>query len=143
MPPTNALPAQGISLKRGDGTSPEQFTHVAEIMDITGPNSTVTMIEANSLDTNVAEYLAGILNSGQLTLSAILLPTDEEHAGLLDDHQGKVLRNFELHLTDSPATVLSFAAFVSAYTAPQATTDGKLQSNITLTISGAVDWGTA
>lgn len=136
---TQALPAQGTALKRGNGNSPETFTKIAEVMDITGPQRTRTMVEANSLDTTVEEYITGILKSGTVTLSMILVPGDTGQGGLRSDLDAAVLRNFEIHLTDSPATVIAFAAYVSALTEVQATTDGKLSATATLTISGDVD----
>lgn len=137
--PTGALPAQGYALKRGNAASPEVFTKIAEIMDLPGLNRTRTAIEANSLDTEWEEVLAGIKKGGEITFNCIFRPDDSTgQAALEDDYEDGTLVNFKIEATDSPPTTYAFAAIVVGLQGPSGTTDGKLGMQVTLRVSGAV-----
>jgi len=136
---TSALEAQGIAIKRGDGSSPESFTTIAEITDFDGPSGSASEIDVSSFDSTAKEFLIGLKDEGQFTFSCNLVPDDTSQSGLRDDRDNRDLRNFQITLTDSPATTLDFAAYVMSF-ATSGSVDAAITASITLRISGAVTW---
>jgi predicted secreted protein len=136
---TQATASQGIQLKRGNAASPEVFTKVAEITGITGPSGSAKVIDASSVDSSYVEKLIGLLDEGQVSFDCNFIAGDTAQDGLRTDRAGKILRNFEIILPDSPSTTLAFAAFVTGL-ALGAQVNDKITSKVTLEVSGAVTW---
>lgn len=133
------LNAQGALLKRGDAASPEVFTTIGEIKSVQGPGGTATVIDTTNLSSTAKEKQPGLKDEGQITLEMNLDTADTMQTGLRTDRDNQTLRNFTLTLTDSPATVLSFAAYVLGFTINLAV-DDIINASVTLEISGAVTW---
>jgi hypothetical protein len=136
---SNAIEAQGVVLQRGDGGNPETFTAVAEITDFDGPGGSASVIDVTSLESTAKEKLMGLMDEGQFTFSANLVPGDAGQSGLRADRKNRALRNFKLILTDDAATTLSFSAFVLGF-AISGSVEDKVSAKITLEISGEVVW---
>ncbi len=134
---TEAVSAQGVTVQRGDGASPEAFTTIAEITDFTGPDGELSIIDVTSLDSTATEVIAGLIDNGTVQISGNFVGGDTAQSGLRTDRTAKTLRNFKITLTDSPATVFSFAAYVTSFTVSGAQGD-RVQFSATLRISGAV-----
>ncbi len=134
----NKLIGLGVTLKRGDGGSPEAFTAIPSISTLDGPKMDSEMLDATTLDSagGFEELLQGMRKAGTLTFDLLFDPGDAEHKGLLDDWKNKVLRNFEILWSDSPATQYSFAAFVKSF-APKASPKAIVTMAVELQISGA------
>lgn len=137
---SNALKSQGTVIKRGNGASPEVFTAIAEVNNISGPSSSASVIDVTHLSSTAKEKRVGLIDNGQVTLECNLIPSDGPQDGLRDDLTNGTLRNFRVELTDSPQTVASFAAFVTAYAVGGLQVDSKVTLSVTLDISGAVVW---
>jgi len=135
----NFLESQGIVLKRGDGATPtEAFAAVPKLRSLSGPDGSATEIDITTLDSTAREYALGLKDSGTITIEGNYVPTDTQQAGLRADWGARTLRNFELHFTDSPATVWAFSAFVTSFST-DAAVDEVLTFSATLRISGDVD----
>jgi len=136
---TNALDTQGVLLKRGDGASPEVFSSVAELLDFDGPSGAPSVRDVSDLSSTSMQKKLGLIDEGQFSFEVFLTPNETVQAGLIADRTAKTLRNFTLTLTDSPATVLSFAAYVLSVK-PGGSKDDDIKGSITLEISGLVTW---
>lgn len=136
--PTSALKAQGCQLKIGNGASPEVFTAIAEILDLNGPNRSVTMIDATTCDSTDEEFIAGVLKGGTVTFSCHLIPGSTGQDAVVTAFAAKTLKNFQVILSDSGTETFAFAAYISALGGPQYAADGKVTRSITLQVSGAV-----
>lgn len=132
-----AIPTQGTLLKRGNGASPEVFTALGEVQGITGPNKTRTFIDTTDLDSTWVEGIVGIKDGGEVTFDVQYTGADNEFDNLQDDFDDGVLVNFKIELTDSPATVISFAAYVLAIGGNIPKNDRTVRP-VTLRISGPV-----
>jgi hypothetical protein len=139
MASTEALETQGVVLKRGDGGSPETFTAIGKVVSFQGPGGTANVIDVTSLESTAREKLMGIADEGQFTFDVNLRTDDTQQMGLKDDRVNRTLRNFELHLTDTGTTVLSWAGYVLGFSISGAV-DDKIGASITVEISGAVTW---
>ncbi len=135
----------GTLLKIGDGATPEVFTTVAEVKDITGPGLTREFAEFTNQSSagGYREYKPTFKNSGDVTFKCNFLPDDTTQGfsttGLLKDYEDGILRNFELVYPDPGATKASFAAYV-ANIQPQSPISGPLELNVTLRVTGPVTW---
>lgn len=134
---TNAIRAQGISLKRETVGSPQTFAAIGEVTGFQGPSGAVSIIDASHFDSNYVEKIAGLIDEGQITLDVNFVPGAAQQQGLMADRRNRVLRNFTLTLTDSGATVLSFSAYVTQFGIGGQVND-KVSGQIVLEISGAV-----
>lgn len=109
---SNAFSGVGTLVQRGDGTSTEVFTTIAEINSVDGPNKTRATIDVTSLDSTggYREFIAGFRDGGEVTLN--LNMTRDGYDDLNDDFESSSSRNFQIVLPDAGETTFSFAAFV-------------------------------
>lgn len=142
---TEGVIGLGTLLKIGDGETPENFSAVAEVKDITGPGLTREFAEFTHQQSvgGYREYKPTFKNSGDVTFKCNFLPDDTTQGfateGLLKDYDDGTLRNFQLEFPDVGATKASFAAYV-ANLQPTAPVGAALELNVTLRITGPVTW---
>ena len=138
---TSALSAYATLLKIGDAADPEVFTTIAEVVNIGGPSLSLDPIDVTNHSSPSAwkEFVAGLKDGGEVSFEVNFIPTEATHknaaGGLLNDLDGRTLRNFELIFPDSGATKWTFAAFITGFEVA-APVDGKLSASITLKLSG-------
>ncbi len=135
--PSNAINAQGVALKRGNGATPETFTIIGEITRFDGPGGSASVIDVTTLQSTAKEKRMGLIDEGQYTFTVNLDPTDVQQAGLRADRAARTLRNFQLVLTDASNTTLTFSAFVTEFKISGAV-DQVITAAVTLEISGPV-----
>lgn len=129
--------SQGVTLARGDGADPEVFTPVAEIISISGPSGSASVIDTSHLGSTFVEKLMGLPDEGQITFECNFVGGDTAQEGLRTDRTSRTLRNFKITLTDDPATTLSFSAYVLSLPLNIAVND-KITQSVTLEVSGQV-----
>lgn len=130
----------GTLLKMGDGASPEVFTTIAEVLDISGPSLALDTEETTSHSSTGGweEFVATILRSGEVSFSVNYDPVGATHdasTGLISDMENRTLRNFQLVFPDTGSTTWSFAAYVTGFE-PGMPVAGKLSADVSLKISG-------
>ena len=135
-----AIESQGTVLKRGDGADPEVFTAIGRVVSISGIGSgSSTEIDITDLSSTGKEFLLGIKDEGSVTLTLNLDTGDTMQTGLRTDRDARTLRNFELTLTDSGPSVITFAALIKTFSI-EIGVDDKVSLSVELRISGAVTW---
>lgn len=135
---SQALEAQGMELRIGNGASPEVFTAISEISTFSGPGGAATVIDVTDLSSLAKEKRMGLADEGQLSFTINYIPNNTQHALLRTQRANRQETNFKLIFTDdSPATTWSFAAFVTGFSVTAAV-DGVVQANVTLEITGAI-----
>jgi hypothetical protein len=132
--------AFGTLIQRGDGGGPENFTTIAEVLDIRGPGiRRDTSDKTNhSSPSGWEEVMPGIKRSGEVTFSVNFIPTENTHdagAGLLKDLNDGTLRNFKLKFPDGAVTTWSFSGYVTGFE-PTAPVEGNLTADVTIKLSG-------
>jgi len=134
------LTTEGVTLARGDAASPEVFTTIGQVVSLQGPGGSATVIDTTNLSSTSKEKAMGLPDEGQITAEMNLDTDDTAQTGLRTDRDAKTLRNFKITLTDSsPATTLTFAAYVLSFVINSAV-DDVIKASVTLEISGAVTW---
>lgn len=135
--PTSAVNSHGTLLKRGDGGSPETFTTIAEVLDISGPALALGTEDATSHDSNYwREFIPTIKEGGEVTCD-IQYYSHTTHDNLVTDFNNRTRRNFQVVLPLSPAETWAFAAYVTGISL-SAPVEGKLTASLTLQITGSV-----
>lgn len=137
---TGALSAFGTLLKIGDGGGTEVFTTIAEVTDLSGPGLEMDTIEATSHSSTAGwkEYVAGLLNAGEVGFSVNFIPTNATQSyssGLIRDMVNRTARHFQLVFPNVGNTTWAFTALVTGFE-PSEPIDDVLKADITLTITG-------
>lgn len=135
-----AKKAIGTLLQVGDGASPEVFTTVAGISNISGPNFTSSEIEVTSHDTagGFRETITGLKDAGSVSGDLWFDASLSQHKALLTDFKNNTQKNYRLVLaTFSPQKYFSFAATPAevGYAFP---VDGAQTANCSFRINGSV-----
>jgi len=134
---SNAFSGVGTEFKRGDGASNEQFTKIAEINSIGGPEKTRDTIDVTSLDSTggYREFITSFRDAGEVTLEMNF--TRDGYMDLDDDFASDSSVNYQIVLPDTGNTTLDFAAYVTSL-GMAVPMDDKVTASVTLKITGEV-----
>ena len=133
---TNAISGVGTVFNRGDGASSENFSAIAEINTIGGPNMSRNFIDVTSLDSagGYREFIPSFRDAGQISLNMNF--TIGGYGTMLTDFQAETSNNYQIVLPDSGETTLDFAAYVQDL--PLNINEDKVAMDVTLKITGSV-----
>ena len=134
---SSALETQGVLIKVGDAASPEVFSLIPEIVSFDGPGGSASEIDVSDLASTAKEFRLGLKDEGDFTFEMMYLPNDTQHQLLQTARTNRTLTSFEITLTDSPASVMTFSAFVREFSL-SGSVDDVIRGNVGLRISGAV-----
>ena len=139
MPITNAIPAFGTLLKRGDGATPEVFTAIAEVGDIAGPSLKSQMEDATNHGSTggYTESMPTVKSMGQLKFPISFIPSNATHsavAGMIYDWVNKTKRNYQMVFPDG--TVWTLPVYVAEFSL-KAPVKTLLVADVALEITGA------
>lgn len=135
---SNALEAQGMLIKIGNGASPEVFTTISEIKTFSGPTGSAAVIDVTDLSSTAKEKRMGLADEGQLSFTINYIPDNTQHTLLRTRRASRVETNFKMVFTDdSPSTTWSFSAFVTGF-AVSGAVDNVVEANVTLEITGSI-----
>jgi len=134
---TNAIAGVGAIFKRGDGASSENFTAIAEINQIGGPNKSRNTIDVTSLDSSggYREFIPSFRDAGEVTLNMNF--TRDGYIDLNDDFESDSSVNYQIVFPDTGATTFQFAGYVTNITSA-IPTDDKVTCDVTIKITGTV-----
>lgn len=140
---SSAFWAFGTQLQLGDGATPEAFTAIAELVDITPPTMSKDSIEVtNHSSTNkFREFIPGLKDGGSVSMKANWLPnnaTHDESTGLMECFKDDVNHNWKLVLPDSLGTI-SFSGHVTAFN-PETPLSAQGSLSCTIKLSGEPTW---
>lgn len=140
---TQGLIGFGITLSRGDGASPEVFTKIAELADLSPPTLAKDSVEFTHTDSpdSFREFLPGLKDGGEFTATVNLIPGNATQGntsgGALHDFINEtVARNWRIAFPGSPAMTWTFKAFITGFEAATPM-DDKMTYAITFKVAGA------
>jgi hypothetical protein len=135
---SQALEAQGMELRIGNGGSPETFAAIPEIKTFSGPGGSATVIDVTDLSSAAKEKRMGLADEGQLSFTINYIPTNQQHADLREARATRAETSFKLVFTDdSPSTNWDFSGFVTGFSVSGAV-DGVVEATVTIEITGAI-----
>ena len=135
------IDAFGTLFQIGNGATPEIFTTVAEVTNISGPGLSQEAIDVTSHGSAGAfrEKVGGLKDGGEITLDLNYVPTGATHknavGGLLYNYDQRTVNNYQLQFPDVGATKWILPALVTGFT-PENPVEGKLGASVTLTVAG-------
>jgi predicted secreted protein len=140
---TQGLIGYGIHLARGDGASPEVFTNIAELIELSPPSMAKDSVEMTHTDSpdSFREFIPGLKDGGEFTATVNLVPGNvtqgNASGGALNDYINEtVARNWRITFPGSPAATWTFKAFITSFEAATPM-DDKMTYAITFKVSGA------
>jgi hypothetical protein len=136
---SEAIIGWGTKLKRGDGDTPEVFTQVPEVVSLDPADEEIEKVDVTHLDSpqKRREYIQGMIDSGELSFSVNMIPSNPQHAGLLADKNSGTVRNFQVVYPFDPILTVEFAAIVTGAKIDEVEGNTPLRRTFTLTLSGA------
>ena len=135
---SNALEAQGMLIKIGNGASPQVFNTISEIKTFSGPTGSAAVIDVTDLSSSAKEKRMGLADEGQLSFTINYIPDNTQHTLLRTRRASREETNFKMVFTDdSPSTTWSFSAFVTGF-AVSGAVDNVVEANVTLEITGSI-----
>lgn len=134
---TSAKSSHGTLFKVGDGGGTEAFTTVAEVLDISGPSTTLNTEDATNHDSGGwREPIPTILEGGEVTFELNYYKSASQ-TSMRTDQTNRTKRNFQVVLPLTVPETLSFAGYVTGfeYSAP---VEGILRASVTIMITGPI-----
>lgn len=136
---TSALASQGMTLGVGNAASPEVYTSISDISDITGPDGSAGEIEVTDLSSSAKAFRRGLPDNGSVKFTIFYQPADTQHAQLFSDFSAstETARNYRITFTDSPNTTWTFNAYVANFSISNGL-DGVTTADVSLRIKGTI-----
>jgi len=136
------LLSQGSSIWRQSlaSESPAStYEEIGQVMSISGPDGSASEIDVSNLASTAKEFVIGLPDNGsvQLEVSFDYQDSTLQHDTLLTARTAQTLDNYQIRLSDSPMTSLSFAAYVTQFSISLGV-DDKVSATFGLRISGGV-----
>jgi len=128
--------ADGTTIARGDGASPEVFTTIPQVTSIGTVGQDRGLIDITNLSSTAREYKKAIKDGLEIQIVAQYDPDDTVHSGLRTDNDAEVSRNYRVTFSDSPAQTVTFAALVTNWSVTNIEIDQVLTLNVTLKPTG-------
>jgi len=130
--------AQGTTIARGDGASPEVYTIIPQLTSINPIGQSRGLIDVTNLSSPAREYMKALEDGDEISVTAQYDPGDTVHAALRGDMAAELPRNFRITLTDSPPTTVTFSAHVTQWQIGDVAVDSVYSLNMTLKPTGAL-----
>ena len=134
---SSALDSQGMIIQWGSDASPQVWSTIPEVTEISGPGGQANEIDVTDLSSTAKEFRMGLQDEGQISLSMLWLPANTVHNNLRTDRANQTLRTFRIQFTDSPQTNWVFTAYVLGIEVSNAV-DDVTRATTTLRVSGAI-----
>ena len=131
-----AIESQGVVIKVSTG-SPSEFVAIGNVTSIKGPGGSASVIDVTNLDSSAKEKLMGLPDEGQITLDINYDPDNATHTTLRAARRARTRCEFNITLTDTTNTVLTFFAYVLGF-AMDVAVDQAVKVSVTLEVDGAV-----
>lgn len=134
--------AMGAQLQAGDGGSPESFTTIAEVRDISGPDLSADTEDVTPHDAvdGIEEFIPTILRTGEVTFPVNFVPSHATHAdaagGLIHAWRNRTKKNYRLVMSPAIGYTWSFAAYVTGFS-PGNPVAGAATADVTLKVTGS------
>lgn len=132
-----SLNTQGVVFNIWDGAA---YDPIGELLSFTGPGGSAAVINATHLGSIAREKKMGLPDEGQFSFEVNLDPADTDgQVAVRTARTNRTLSQFQLELTDSGPTTLTFNGYVLEFSVSGGE-DDLIKASITIEITGAVTW---
>lgn len=132
---SKAFSGIGTAFKRSDMSSSPNFTAIAEVNSIGGPDMSRDPIDVTSLDSvgGYKEFIAGLRDGGEVVLEMNF--TRDGYIDMKTDFETQSLVDYQIILPDTNETQFDFSGLVTALGMAVPAED-KVTASVTIKISG-------
>jgi hypothetical protein len=109
------LLSQGSALYKGDGASPEIFTEIDQVSNISGPDGSTGETDVTNLASTIKEFVPSLPDMGAVSCEASWDPKLASHAAISADFLAQTTGNWEVRLSNSPRTIIAFTGFPNSF----------------------------
>ncbi|GLQ36751.1 hypothetical protein GCM10007908_03710 [Rhizobium albus] len=137
MAETEALIGYGSEFRLGDGASPEVFTPVAEVNNITPPSDTVDVIDATHMASpnRTREFIEGLIDPGEASFEMNFVPGGPGDEAIQEWKATGGRRNCQIKFGNTNV-IWTFAGILTGYE-PDVPTDDKMTATVTIKVTGS------
>ncbi|MGF7161286.1 hypothetical protein FHS85_002921 [Rhodoligotrophos appendicifer] len=142
MAETEVTIGYGSTFAIGDGGSPEVFTALAEVYDITPPSDTLDVIDATHMTSPNAtrEFILGLSDPGECSFEMNFIPGSDADAAI---QAVKVARQrVNCRITFPNNVTWTFSGILTGYE-PAVPTEDKMTATVTFKVTGSYVAGVA
>lgn len=136
MAQSQALIAAGTELKLGDGASPEVFTKIAEVTQVSEIGETAPEIDVTPIDATARQFIGGLTEGNAVSFTLSYVAADATHQ-TLRDALGSA-KNFQIAWADGAGA--EFTLVITSFMRGETTAEGVLTANLEGRISGGVTY---
>lgn len=133
--------SQGCTIwRQDDEASPvNSYAQIGQVVSIAGPTGSAGEIDVTHLSSTAREFLQSLPDWGNVTLGVIWDPVTAslQHDELWDDFIAGNTVTYQIRLSNSPQTTLTFSGFINEHPIDIAV-DDKVGATITIRTTGAV-----
>jgi predicted secreted protein len=131
------IASKGSALKLGDGGSPEVFTTVAEVLNISGPQLDSETIDVTNMDSpgSYREFLQSFKNAGTVTFGINFQPNISSHSGLVSLFNAGTKRNWKIVFPNVAANEWQFNGYIKSIN-NNFDPGSQIKADITIQVSG-------
>ncbi len=138
--PSSAFWAYGSILQQGDGATPEAYSNVAEIIELTPPNMSRDEIDVTSHSSSdgYREFIGGLRDGGEVPFKANWLPSNATHdgnTGVLAQFNSDTNANWKIVLPNDTGIEIRFRGFVKEHN-PDTPLEEQAQLEGSIKVSG-------
>lgn len=110
---------------------------IAEVLTISGPKNSAAEIDVTNMDStgDYAEFIAGMLDAGEIALSMNFVPADAGQASFNTDFNARTTAAWSLVLPDTGACSISGNGYIKSYSIDDSAKDA-VKLNVTIRCSG-------
>jgi hypothetical protein len=139
---SRAFSGQGTIIARADLDTPSVFVDIAEIKSIAGPGGASTTLDTTTLSSTAKEFVPGLKDNGEVSLSVNFVPGDLGQQQMIDDQENLQMAVYRITYADKKPTggsTATFNAYVTNFS-PSVGVDALSTADVSLRVSGGVAW---
>jgi hypothetical protein len=129
----------GLTVKYGDGASPEVFALIEEVIALGGLGANNPLIDVTSHDSTAREFIAGLADGQELSVECNRVHTAANiQDDVIDEVIAKTNFNMEITVTDGTVAVVYTFAVTPISWLVNTSFDDKTTLSLALKITGAI-----
>lgn len=132
--------SDGTLLKISNAASPEVFTTIPNVMNVTPPARARKTTDVYVHDQSAPITKTGAYEPMEVSFEIAWDPANTYHALLMSDETAKTQRNYKIVLPTSPTKTMAFAAVVSQLQPVQADAEGTEPLKLSCTLKLAANY---
>lgn len=131
------ITSQGTTIGIGDGASPEVYTSISQVTNMSGPDGSSSEIDVTNLSSTAKEFILGLKDEGSISLDIVWDERDTQHALLRTRFGDGASTNFRITDAGSPQKTYTFPAFVQGLSMSMGV-DEVQRASVNLRVSSAI-----